>query len=237
VTHSDVSQPTQPAKGIKSPTTKASRKHRQQPQIRYRYLQDVSGSSGESSNTSQVTLDISGTIEGGRRGRRGSRVSLSHQRGGGGSTGGGTNGLGSSGGGTGGGAVGLRSGGGFNGAGALAGRLGGGGGGLSGDGARGAGGLGGAGAGGLDGWDRDGVAGGGALLDDGVGDSWVGGLVGYLGLGEEVEVNIQTWSLCSQAFSTQGVMLVTSSVFWQWQAKSSSSEQPSLCRAERKQLS
>lgn len=47
----------------------------------------------------------------------------------------------------------------------------------------------------------------------------------------------ETWSLCSQAFSTQGVMLDTSSVFWQWQLKSSSSEQPSLCRALRKQLS
>lgn len=54
---------------------------------------------------------------------------------------------------------------------------------------------------------------------------------------EQTDVNIQTWSLCSQAFATQGVMLDTSSVFWQWHLKSSSSEQPSLCRALRKQLS
>ena len=47
----------------------------------------------------------------------------------------------------------------------------------------------------------------------------------------------ETWSLWSQDFATQGVMLETSSVFWQWHLKSSSSEQPSPCRAVRKQLS
>jgi hypothetical protein len=52
-----------------------------------------------------------------------------------------------------------------------------------------------------------------------------------------VEVDIQIWSETSQAFCTQGVMVLTREVFWQWQAKSVSSEQPSVVRAETKQFS
>lgn len=55
------------------------------------------------------------------------------------------------------------------------------------------------------------------------------------GLG--VGVDIQIWSETAQAFCTQGVMVLTREVFWQWQAKSVSSEQPSVVRAVTKQFS
>lgn len=50
-------------------------------------------------------------------------------------------------------------------------------------------------------------------------------------------LDTETWSATSQAFLTQGVMSLTRAGFWQWQAKSVRDEQPSLVRAETKQLS
>jgi hypothetical protein len=50
-------------------------------------------------------------------------------------------------------------------------------------------------------------------------------------------VDIQIWSGTLQAFCTQGVMVLTREVFWQWQAKSVSSEQPSVVKAVTKQFS
>jgi hypothetical protein len=52
-----------------------------------------------------------------------------------------------------------------------------------------------------------------------------------------VQINVQTWSGTEQASFTQGVMVLTREVFWQWQLKSSSSEQPSPPRAVRKHCS
>lgn len=49
--------------------------------------------------------------------------------------------------------------------------------------------------------------------------------------------DIQIWSETAQAFCTQGVMVLTSWGFWQWQAKSVRDEQPSVVRAVTKQLS
>jgi hypothetical protein len=49
--------------------------------------------------------------------------------------------------------------------------------------------------------------------------------------------DIQIWSATGQAFCTQGVMVLTRAGFWQWQAKSVKDEQPSVVRAETKQLS
>jgi hypothetical protein len=53
----------------------------------------------------------------------------------------------------------------------------------------------------------------------------------------DISKNIQIWSATSQAFWTQGVMLLTNEVFWQWQAKSVNALQPSVVRAVTKQLS
>jgi hypothetical protein len=47
----------------------------------------------------------------------------------------------------------------------------------------------------------------------------------------------EIWSETAQAFCTQGVMVLTSWGFWQWQAKSVRDEQPSVVRAVTKQLS
>lgn len=54
---------------------------------------------------------------------------------------------------------------------------------------------------------------------------------------ETTALETETWSATSQAFLTQGVMLLTRAGFWQWQAKSVRDEQPSEVRAETKQLS
>ena len=48
--------------------------------------------------------------------------------------------------------------------------------------------------------------------------------------------NVHDWSSTLQALRTQGVTVLTSSGFWQWQAKSVKDEQPSLVRASMKQL-
>lgn len=50
-------------------------------------------------------------------------------------------------------------------------------------------------------------------------------------------MDIQIWSATSQFFLTQGVTVLTRPGFWQWQAKSVRDEQPSVVRAETKQLS
>jgi len=54
---------------------------------------------------------------------------------------------------------------------------------------------------------------------------------------ETTMLETEIWSETSQAFWTQGVTLLTNSVFWQWQAKSVRDEQPSVVRAVTKQLS
>lgn len=54
---------------------------------------------------------------------------------------------------------------------------------------------------------------------------------------DEGSGDIQIWSETAQAFWTQGVMVLTSWGFWQWQAKSVRDEQPSEVRAVTKQLS
>jgi hypothetical protein len=48
---------------------------------------------------------------------------------------------------------------------------------------------------------------------------------------------IPCWSVTSQVCLTQGTTCSTRPVFWQWHAKSVSSEQPSTARAEVRQLS
>lgn len=50
-------------------------------------------------------------------------------------------------------------------------------------------------------------------------------------------MDIQIWSATSQFFLTQGVTVLTRPGFWQWQAKSVRDEQPSVVRADTKQLS
>jgi hypothetical protein len=46
----------------------------------------------------------------------------------------------------------------------------------------------------------------------------------------------EDWSATPQAFCTQGVMVLTSEVFWQWQAKSVRLEHPSEVKAVTKQF-
>lgn len=54
---------------------------------------------------------------------------------------------------------------------------------------------------------------------------------------ETTALDTEIWSATSQAFLTQGVMVLTRAGFWQWQAKSVRDEQPSVVRAVTKQLS